>query len=302
MLCSSYYDVVYGNVFRNNGCGGIWISSFYSIVNNNTLESDGIVMLYSADIDFTCIHTIENNTANGKPIRYYKNRVNLTIPEDTGQVLATNCKKITIQNLTLSDVSIGIQLLNCTHCDINRNIITKNSLHGILLANTYRRSGHPLLQDSYSNNNTISGNFIMNNWDGIMIFNACKNNSIYENDFENNTCAINITYGVDYHNYNFPKELKIKTKSTLLKELHEILMYRPVFFWFQRNDIRKNNFIDNKKHVSFIYNSFLFARWRGNYWGKSQVRPVPIVGTFGASIPWVNFDWLPASEPYEIEV
>ncbi len=300
-LCSSHYDVVTGNIFRNNGCGGILICSMYSTVYDNIFESDGMVMLYSADIDFTYMHTIENNTANGKPIRYYKNRSRLIVPEDTGQVIATNCKNITIQNLTLSDVSIGIELLNCSNCNINRNAISNNSLHGISLVNTYRKSGNPILQRSYSNNNSISGNVIKDNWDGIMIFNACKNNSIYENDFENNTCAINITWGIDYHNYHFPNCYQPITKPNFLKNLFKKLFFWPFFLLFKRNDIRKNNFIDNKEHVFFNYDSFLFARWRGNYWNEPHKGPFPIYGTF-RGFPWVNFDWHPASEPYDIGV
>ena len=299
LLCSSHYDIVTGNVFRNNRCGGMWVCSLYSTVTDNIFESNGIVMLYSADIDFTDLHTIENNTVNGRQIRYYKNINRLTVPEDTGQVIATNCKNLTIRNLTLSDVSIGIELLNCSHCNISHNTINNNSLHGISLVNTYRRSGNPMLQRSYSNSNIISRNIICNNWDGIMIFNACRNNSISENHFENNTCAINITWHIDYHNYHFPYCYKPLNKPNFLN-LFKKLFDLPFFLLFKPNDFRKNNFIENNRYVTFDYDSFLFARWKGNYWNEPQKGPFPIYGTF-SGYSWVNYDWHPAQEPFDIE-
>ena len=158
-----------------------------------------------------------------------------------------------------------------------------------------------MLQHSYSNNNSISRNIISNNWDGIMIFNACRNNSIYENDFGNNTCAINITWNIDYHDYQFTNDSQILTKPKPLEFLFNKLFDLPFFLRFKRNEIRNNNFIDNKEPVSFDYDSFFFARWRGNYWSELTKNPYPIYGTFNG-IPWINVDWFPASEPYEIEV
>jgi parallel beta-helix repeat protein len=267
----------------------------YSTVTNNSFESNGIVMMYSAIVDYTMIHTIENNTVNGKPIRYYKNKKGITVPEDTGQVIATNCNNLTIKNLTISDASIGIELLNCSHCDIYNNTIENNSLHGISLVNTYDLPDNPLSLRTHSNSNIISRNNIRNNWDGIMIFNSCRNNSISENNFKNNTCAINITWSIDYHNYHFPAEWQVKTKPRSLKNFFD----RTFFLLFKRNDFNKNNFFENIEHVTFEYNSFFFARWRGNYWDEPLDSPYPIYGTLGG-YNWINIDWRPAIEPYEI--
>jgi hypothetical protein len=91
-------------------------------------------------------------------------------------------------------------------------------------------------------------------------------------------------------------------------------------FLFLTSDckINNNNFKNNTNHTFFIY-IFLFQRfprnnWNGNYWDDWQsVLPKPIRGikeiiylvlrpgmVFSISIPGINFDWLPAQEPYDI--
>jgi len=68
------------------------------------------------------------------------------------------------------------------------------------------------------------------------------------------------------------------------------------------NKIYSNNFINNGRSATFRLLSF-FNKWDGNYWGEPRTLPYPIIGCLGLFIPsWVNFDWHPASEPYDIGV
>jgi len=50
-----------------------------------------------------------------------------------------------------------------------------------------------------------------------------------------------------------------------------------------------------------LFSGVIHNRWNGNYWNESCSLPYPI---WGARIffPWVQFDWLPAQEPYKIGV
>lgn len=49
-------------------------------------------------------------------------------------------------------------------------------------------------------------------------------------------------------------------------------------------------------------------KWSRNYWDRPRLLPKPIIGTrrivinedLFLDIPWVNFDWHPAQEPYDI--
>ena len=45
--------------------------------------------------------------------------------------------------------------------------------------------------------------------------------------------------------------------------------------------------------------------WSENYWGRPRILPKPIFGIMvigSVPIPWFNFDWNPAQEPYDIGV
>lgn len=73
------------------------------------------------------------------------------------------------------------------------------------------------------------------------------------------------------------------------------------------NQIFNNNFIENSFEGeighAWFWNSF-FNKWSGNYWddlgGNRLERIEGQISIFGISIPWVNFDWMPTSEPIEI--
>ena len=69
-----------------------------------------------------------------------------------------------------------------------------------------------------------------------------------------------------------------------------------------QNLIYNNNFINNKICAFFL--NCKNNKWNGNYWNRPRLLPKPIFGTIGTYniIPWLNFDWHPAQEPYDMEV
>ena len=71
----------------------------------------------------------------------------------------------------------------------------------------------------------------------------------------------------------------------------------------KKNIIIENNFIGNVRGAHFRSYCF-FNIWDGNYWdGWIGFGPHFILGRlFFNTIPWVNFDWHPATEPYDIGV
>jgi parallel beta-helix repeat protein len=73
--------------------------------------------------------------------------------------------------------------------------------------------------------------------------------------------------------------------------------------------IEKNNFISNIRHATFVLWFFIpnIYKWDSNYWNRPRILPKLIYGLNRAgllylptSIPWINIDWRPASEPYDI--
>ena len=79
----------------------------------------------------------------------------------------------------------------------------------------------------------------------------------------------------------------------------------------------KNNFIDNNRKLSYFKKYFYKPKynntiqrslWLLNYWDRPLLLPKLILGTLiilsGPSIPipWLDIDWRPAQEPYNIQV
>jgi len=67
------------------------------------------------------------------------------------------------------------------------------------------------------------------------------------------------------------------------------------------NVITNNNFINNSLNVLFLDSSN--NKYKNNYWGEKRFLPYPIFGyikLFNINIPWYNFDWNPAKQPYDI--
>jgi parallel beta-helix repeat protein len=67
--------------------------------------------------------------------------------------------------------------------------------------------------------------------------------------------------------------------------------------------IQENNFFSNDGYDAFFMNSF-FSVWKQNYWDSPHLFPKIILGSyyFGGfwAIPYLNFDWHPVQEPYDI--
>jgi parallel beta-helix repeat protein len=84
-------------------------------------------------------------------------------------------------------------------------------------------------------------------------------------------------------------------------------------YWSRFTSVKRNNIIDNIRQAYF-FNGIL-TRWRDNYWNRPRLIPKPIFGYLYTEIwtgdpwnpkeiqiPWVQFDWHPAQEPYDLEV
>lgn len=286
---SSSNDTISNNIFNNNTGGGILLSSIATLITDNIFVRNGIVLSsWTGNIypwAWINTYTFENNSINGKPIRYYSNVSNIVVPLDTGQVILANCSNCTIQNLNLSEASIGIQLLYSSYNKISENTISYNKWHGILLA--------------YSNNNIVSHNTIKNNYDGIHLSTTCELNTISENILENNTCGINLSDIPDYDNPHI-MGFFVGDNPHINSKYISSYNSKPFIPLFKRNIIKKNNFFENRDHGFFNSNFLISAFWRQNYWGMSRILPYPVFGRYHGGLNWVNFDWRPAKEPYVI--
>ena len=182
---------IIGNTFANNDNTLLLKNAGAMIITDNTFISDSIIIENMwHNPYFWNSHIIKNNTANGKPIRYYVNCSNVDVPEDTGQIILAECNNITIQNLNLSEVDNGIQIGYSSFVTISGNTIT-NTGHSAILIN------------EYSHNITIIRNSIINNRVGVYLQGGSYNNVIEENNLIDNYRGFGARGGVLlYRSYN----------------------------------------------------------------------------------------------------
>jgi parallel beta-helix repeat protein len=83
-----------------------------------------------------------------------------------GMVLEiVECKNVTIKNLNIKKFTRGIRFTNSSDCNIYQNSLTNNTI-GIEMG---------YVDESYSNNNTVSGNLIKENDAGIRLIHGSSN-------------------------------------------------------------------------------------------------------------------------------
>ncbi len=182
-------------------------------------------------------------------------------------------------NIILRSDVFGVWLYKSSHNIVSNNIINDGGIYGIGLCfwstdsivngNTISNNNVKGIVGRYVYNNEIYENIIENNGYGIHFMNAVSNNTIYNNHIKDN-----IMYGISLENIS------------------------------THNIIEHNNFIDNIPNNAFFIIPFSTTnKWNNNYWDKSRVMPYPIFGyiqTIMLAVPWLNIDWNPAKEPYEI--
>jgi len=195
-------NVIKGNIIRDNQLGIFGLRVTNLTICNNHFFNNGITFSPYENYERACIykkyfiHTIENNSANGKNIVYLKNEKDFEIKtKNVGQIIAVNCTNISIQNISISDTDYAILLAFCSYCIIENSNITYNdgiwtfySKYNIFRYNNLSNNFvHGITLDYFSNYNIIENNIISNNqMAGVMIEYHSKKNLIQNNNLINN--------------------------------------------------------------------------------------------------------------------
>lgn len=201
--CSKIIEIQNSNnlILNNNiikykkdyyGGAGIYLENTTNttITNNNLLKTG----LY---IDDSYNNTIYNNYVNGKPIIYLDKQSDKTII-NAGQVILIRCNNITIQNLDISNIPVGIQILDSHNCYITNNHFNHSRYGGVELRFSHNNTiiSNNFSEDKIklhsSNNNTITDNIFHNNY-GIGI-RTSNNNIIKNNKISSNENGITLYY------------------------------------------------------------------------------------------------------------
>ena len=207
-------------------------------IKNNVFNNDGLSIEGDALSEY--IHTIENNIVNGKPLRYYKNQKDFIASSNAGQIFIVNCTNVSVDGMTISNTSIGIEVAFSSGVNVTNSIIQHINWDAIRLL--------------YSNNSNIRNNNISDIvCDGIWLWHSDYNNvygniinstGIYLQDSSNN----DITRNNISHPSSYSGNIGIYLYSSSNNNITENnISYSDdagiTIYWYSNNNVIQNNTI-----------------------------------------------------------
>lgn len=173
-----------------NGTYGIflWYTSG-TILRNNVMSGNKWNFGVWGDVQSHFIHDVDSsNTVDGKPVYFWINEHQKSVPEDAGYVILVNSTNITVEDAVLTSNEHGVLLVN-TNNSIVKNVTMRGNDVGLDLR--------------WSNNNTMSINSLVSiNWLSIYLASS-NNNTFVENTVKNGNYGIKALQSngnVFYHN------------------------------------------------------------------------------------------------------
>jgi len=303
-----------GNDISNNEFGLLFVYANNSRITNNNMTNNGfgIFLLVSSNNTFRGNKMVENaggfgvlgedlsdfindvdssNTIDGKPIYYWVNKRDRTVPLDAGYVALVNCTLITIQGLTQTE---AVQLIYTTNSTITNNIVSFSlyySSNNIILRNNFTHSGHGIYLSGSSNNIISENNITANSMFGILLW-VSSNNSVTRNNIADN--------GYDGI-YLYSCSNNTITGNNLANNGGGIR-----FLWASNNYIYHNNFINNTYPVHTLDSENTWDNsFEGNYWSDYEEKYPDAQELDGSgiwdtpyTIDWDNRDNFPLIQPW----
>ena len=270
---------------------------------NNMFTDDSILLgnYEYTSFQFTkesFLHTIVNNTVNGKPIYYYKNQDNFTVPNNAGQIILVNCTNGTIKGTSFTHVDFPVLVNFCSHCIIENltvdetwgEIILLHSENCTIQNNTASHLIYGVCLDYNSKNNVVRYNEVSNNYGGIVVMTSSSGNRVYQNNIHDNGVGV-FLLGKSNSNHIFENDIYSNDIGIKLEKT-------PFDNIIENNMIRRCSF--DAISIGRSYNNI----WDHNYWGRPRITPKLIFSfkMIGGKIPIpyliAGFDWHPAKKPY----
>ncbi|WP_455392606.1 NosD domain-containing protein [[Eubacterium] cellulosolvens] len=335
----SWSNVLQNNYLSSNKKYGIYLGgpSNTTLYNNKMLSCGLFFHQYYYEEYWESITFGANNTVNGKPLIFLRDKNKYIIPPGAGQIILVNCNNITIKDQNVSHSTHGILLIYSEYINIVENICNYNTLDGISITD----SRYIKLE-----NNSCD----LNNRDGITLFYGSryltiKNNSFcynkrygmylvssYNSRIESNIFLSNHENGlsVEVSECNIIRNnlfgLNRQNGMAIIWSEFNTITYNTFFSnilkginisgsWYSHsweNIIHHNNFIDNNNGLNQAKDSYHFTRWFiysvGNYWSDYQGVDNGLYGrTAGDGIgdsllPIYPLDLYPATTPFNCKL
>jgi len=169
-LRHSYNNSLRNNSFSNNGNFGISLywSMFNTLSDNKLMQN--MIYIWGNSPEYWNTQTIDTtNTVNGRPVRYYENSNDMTVPSGAGQVILGVCNEMVVENQGNEQDNVFLLIGYSTNILIKDNNFSNNNRWGMYIRNSY-----------YC---TIENNICANNSGAIHLYNSDDNN------IKNNNCS-----------------------------------------------------------------------------------------------------------------
>ncbi|MDH5779231.1 MAG: right-handed parallel beta-helix repeat-containing protein [Candidatus Bathyarchaeota archaeon] len=184
-LVGSSYNTLSNNKIIDN-THGIWLSATYYPSTGNTLRNNVMAankhnFLVYSHFDFMSgyINDVDtSNTVDGKPIYYWINRHDESIPLDAGCVVIVNSSRMTVKDLRLRNTGYGVCLAYTENSIIENVTATVNyggialelSRYNVITRNNLTDNDGPGIFLDLSCHNSLIDNFVQNtNSSGIWL-------------------------------------------------------------------------------------------------------------------------------------
>jgi parallel beta-helix repeat protein len=282
-----------GNTVSENNIGIDISYNGNNILRNNQMKNNRQNFQLSYNTYDQFLQDIDSsNTIDEKPIIYWVNEHDKTVPTDASFVGLGNCTKITIRNLqfnhtydsitmintdnsvidnnNIEQCGTGILIKKCQNVTVTRNNITGNIRSGIevvssenifITENSINQCINGISTSALTDS-TIAKNVITNCNPG-MDFDVSRNNIVSNNLFEGN--IMGIILAVSFQN--------IFVENTFIKNTEGAFRISDA----SDNSIYHNNFIENTPYGSQIVTGTSKGNiwdngFEGNYWSNYQTK------------------------------
>jgi len=311
-LDDSWNNTILGNTITSNKKRGIYLdkSESNTIIDNIVASSKFSGVFFNSSIN----NTISNNKITDNLDGVYLIRESSNNTFIGNDISENNNDGIYISDSSMNNLSLntitdnadyGIKLSESYNSNVFKNTILRNRRSGIVIDLSYdifieKNTISESFEENYTGkgislmkswNISISNNYISDNVIGI-IFVKSSSNQIFHNVIINNT-----KYGIYF--WPYVSSNNIIFRNFITNNKIGISIGNSNY-----NRIDSNNFIGNQRQAKFISCK---NTWEANYWNRIRFLPKPIFGRLGMdglayNIPWIQFDWHPAQESYDIGV
>jgi parallel beta-helix repeat protein len=243
-LVYSSYNALSGNNITDCTYGiRLHMSSNDNNVVGNTFSDCGLFVGYSFG------NRVEGNSVNGKPLVYFEGVSDYAVG-DAGQVILVNCDNIRVENLDLSNTTIGLELWGTSNSRIAYNNMTDDKAWGIYL---YNSSDNTIFRNNitndpqgfwhlHSNNNNISRNIFKN--DGLLVSNSYLN--VIEENVVNGKPLVYLESVSDYVVDNAGQVILVNSSNITVENLDLSNAMCGIELWGTNSTIvRQNNITNN---------------------------------------------------------